>query len=140
MKRVLSAAIVGIVSGISSSVVLAASADSGPRYSCSFGSGASWSVDSATFKAGKGAPLAFEISKVSRKKRTAELTTKSGRTEVKLVAAIDALHFIEVTVSGYLSLTTIYGDGDRMPAVHSRHLGIVGQPVGGQLTGFCDRK
>ncbi len=118
----------------------AAALAAGPSYACSFQKGASWNVEASTFKPDSSSPLAFKISNISRKAQTAELTTKTGRTDLKVVSAIDALHFIEVTVSGYLTLTTLYGDGERVPAVHSRHLGIVGQPVGGQLTGFCVRK
>jgi len=115
-------------------------AETGAYYSCTFDNGSSWSYQDGKFQKDTDAPLSFDISQISRKRRTAELTTATGRTELKLVAALGAMHFIEVTVAGYLTLTTLYGEGDRVPAVHSRHLGIVGQPVGDQLTGFCLRK
>ncbi|MEL7543309.1 MAG: hypothetical protein AAGJ70_05995 [Pseudomonadota bacterium] len=114
-------------------------ADTDTVYSCSFEGGAAWQVADEAFAADTPSPLAFKISRASPRAKVAELTTKTGRTDVKVVAAIDATHFIEVTVAGYLTLTTLYGDGERVPAVHSRHLGIVGQPVGGQLHGFCER-
>jgi len=112
----------------------------GPRYDCTFEPGASWHVEEGAFKTDETAPLKFAISKISRKDQTAELTTETGRTDLKVVSAIGALHFIEVTVSGNLTLTTLYGEGDRIPAAHSRHVGIAGQPVGGQRTGFCVRR
>lgn len=108
-------------------------------YACSFDGGAAWQVADKAFAADTPSPLSFKITRTSPRAKIAELTTKTGRTDVKVVAAIDATHFIEVTVAGYLTLTTLYGDGARVPAVHSRHLGIVGQPVGGQLQGFCER-
>jgi len=122
------------------SATSSAAAANSPRYSCTFENGAAWNYDKGQFQDDTNAPLSFEISHISRKAQTAELTTETGRTDLKLVAAIGAMHFIEVTLAGYLSLTTLYGEGDRLPAVHSRHLGIVGQPIGGQLTGFCIRK
>lgn len=142
MKHVtlsLCALVAAVLIHVSVTSAQAAVDDKLPGYACTFSNGGSWTQDAGVFATATGAPLSFKISKISRKARSAELTTDTGRTDLKLVAAIDALHFIEVTVSGYLTLTTIYGDGKRVPAVHSRHLGIVGQPVGGQLTGFCDR-
>lgn len=133
-QRLMVAILAGVLGGST------AGASETPRYACTFEKGASWNVSDADFKTDTTTALEFEISNISRKKQTAELTTKTGRTDLKLVAAIDAMHFLEVTVSGYLTMTTLYGEGKRVPAVHSRHLGIVGQPVGGQLTGFCERK
>ncbi|MGI9406675.1 MAG: hypothetical protein ACR2O4_09920 [Hyphomicrobiaceae bacterium] len=113
------------------------------HYACAFDSGASWNFENGKFGSDATAPLTFTIEKINRSSQKAELATKTGRSDLKMVAAIDAMHFIEVTVSGYLNLTTIYGDsgdGSAVPAVHSRHLGIVGQPLGGQMTGFCTKK
>lgn len=138
ITRLIAMVVVGVLGSLFAGVSGISAAE--PRYDCSFEKGASWNVENSTFNPDSSAPLSFEISKISRKTQSAELTTKTGRTDLKMVAAIDATHFIEVTVSGYLTLTTLYGDGARVPAVHSRHLGIVGQPVGGQLTGFCMRK
>ncbi len=54
--------------------------------------------------------------------------------------AINANHFIEAVNEGFLNLTTIYDKDPATglyPAVHSRHFGILGQPVFGQYTGSC---
>ncbi len=53
---------------------------------------------------------------------------------------MNANHFLEVVNEGFLNLTTVYDKDPKTglhPAVHSRHLGLVGQPVFGQYTGTC---
>jgi hypothetical protein len=57
-----------------------------------------------------------------------------------VVRAINANHYLEVVNEGFLNLTTVYDKDEKTgkyPAVHSRHFGILGQPVFGQYTGFC---
>jgi hypothetical protein len=59
------------------------------------------------------------------------------------VQAVNATHFLEVVTEGYLNITTIYDKDEasgKYPAVHSRHLGILGQPVVTQYQGFCEGK
>ncbi|HEX2843531.1 hypothetical protein [Hyphomicrobium sp.] len=117
--------------------------DSLPKtFKCSFTSGASWSYDAGTFQSKPPNPLAFSIEDIDLEKQSATLKTqpdgKSGKLSV--VRAINANHFLEVVNEGFLNLTTIY-DKDttagKYPAVHSRHFGLLGQPVFGQYTGFC---
>ena len=61
----------------------------------------------------------------------------------KIVRAINANHFLEVMNEGFLNLTTVY-DKDATtgayPAVHSRHFGLMGQPVFAQYAGTCTPK
>ena len=58
-------------------------------------------------------------------------------------AAMNATHFLEVVTEGFLHITTIYDKDEASgayPAVHSRHFGIVGQPIVTQYQGFCEAK
>jgi hypothetical protein len=58
-------------------------------------------------------------------------------------APVNATHFLEVVTEGYLNITTVYDRDEatgKYPAVHSRHLGILGQPVIAQYQGFCEAK
>lgn len=110
--------------------------------SCSFTSGASWSYDAGTFASKSPSPLSFTIADINLEKQQATLKATPGSPAGKLsvVRAINANHFLEVVTEGFLNLTTVY-DKDpavgKYPAVHSRHFGLLGQPVFGQYTGFC---
>lgn len=109
---------------------------------CDFSNGSSWTYDSGKFKSSSSVPLKFEIDSIDLEQQKAKLVGSKGKKAGKLrvVRAINANHFIEVATEGYLNLTTIYdADPDKgaHPAVHSRHLGIVGSPVFGQYNGYC---
>lgn len=110
--------------------------------SCTFDGGNSWSYEAGTFASKPPNPLSFTIADIDLEKQAATLKVapdaKPGKLSV--VRAINANHFLEVVTEGFLNLTTVY-DKDRsigkFPAVHSRHFGLLGQPVFGQYTGFC---
>ncbi|MDX2287859.1 MAG: hypothetical protein NW217_03440 [Hyphomicrobiaceae bacterium] len=109
---------------------------------CAFDGGTTWSYDGGAFAARPPSPLAFDLRAIDLDGQTAELVARpdSAPSSLRLVRAINANHFIEVANEGFLNLTTIY-DLDpktgRHPAVHSRHFGILGQPVFAQYTGSC---
>jgi hypothetical protein len=120
--------------------------DDEPRhFVCSFLSGSSWSYDGGSFKTAAPAPLSFEITDIDLDAQSAHLVT-DGRDKpgtLKIVRAINANHFLEVMNEGFLNLTTVY-DKDAStgtyPAVHSRHFGLIGQPVFAQYAGTCQAK
>lgn len=120
-----------------------AAADEGPRnLTCTFENGASWSYEDGAFKSTASHPLSFSIGDIDLEEQTASLRLKPGSEGGKLsvVRAINANHFIEAVTEGFLNLTTVYDVDQRTgqhPAVHSRHFGLIGQPVFGQYTGFC---
>jgi hypothetical protein len=116
--------------------------DAPSSYVCEFTGGTSWSYSSGTFQSKPPQPLSFTIENIDLEKQTAVLKAKSGDQPGKLsvVRAINANHFIEAVNEGFLNLTTIYDKDPATglyPAVHSRHFGILGQPVFGQYTGSC---
>jgi hypothetical protein len=114
-------------------------------FTCTFTDGASGSYASGSFKTVPPAPLVFDIEKIDLEGHTAVLRTgpDGGSGTVRIVRAINANHFLEVAMEGFLNLTTVY-DKDAStgtyPAVHSRHFGLLGQPVFGQYTGYCHAK
>lgn len=117
--------------------------DAPPKaYMCEFTGGAAWSYTSGAFQSKSPQPLSFTVEDIDLEKQSAVIKTKSADRPGKLsvVRAINANHFIEAVTEGFLNLTTIY-DKDprtgRYPAVHSRHFGLLGEPVFGQYTGFC---
>ncbi len=114
-------------------------------YSCSFTTGTSWSFKDGVFTSKAPEPLSFTITDIDLDKQTAQLNPEGSSKPGKLtiVRAINANHFLEVVNEGFLNLTTVY-DKDATtgiyPAVHSRHFGVLGQPVFAQYTGSCTAK
>lgn len=96
------------------------------------------------YKASPAHRLTFRIEAIDLDGQRAELhTEKGGKGEVKIVRAVNANHFLEVVNEGFLNMTTVYDyDADRKahPAVHSRHLGLLGEPIIAQYYGFCTEK
>ena len=120
--------------------------EEGPKgFRCTFETGSSWSYAGGAFKTKAPAPLAFEITDVDLEGQSAQLVPAEGEKpgSLKIVRAINANHFLEVVNEGFLNLTTIYDkdpETGKYPAVHSRHFGVLGQPVFAQYAGFCTAK
>ena len=112
-------------------------------YACTFSAGAAYSYDSGTFKPEKVGPITFDIAAINPEMQSADLVTPAGSRPLRVVRAVNALHFLEVVGEGFLNMTTVYDRDDvkgAYPAVHSRHFGVLGQPVIGQYQGFCQGK
>jgi hypothetical protein len=112
--------------------------------SCTFSDGYSWTYDKGQFKATPIAKFSFEIDKIDLGKQTASLIF-DGKTAhtLKVVRALSANSFIEVADEGFLNLTTVYSldpETGTYPAVHSRHFGLLGQPMFSQYAGSCTAK
>ena len=124
-------------------VLGAARADEPHAYSCTFSNGAAFSYSAGVFKPEKIGPITFEIGNINTDIQSADLVTPTGKRPLRVVRAINALHFLEVVGEGFLNMTTVYDRDDvkgANPAVHSRHFGVLGQPVVGQYQGFCQGK
>jgi hypothetical protein len=112
-------------------------------YTCNFAEGTAHAYDKGQFVAEKPAPLSFAIGAINAAAQSAEVRTERGTGSLRLVQAVNATHFLEVVTEGYLNITTVYDRDEatgKYPAVHSRHLGILGQPVIAQYQGFCEAK
>jgi len=110
--------------------------------SCVFDGGLSWSYEAGKFSSKPAEPLRFDIAGIDLEAQTARLKTAdgSGAGALRIVRALNANHFLEVVNEGFLNLTTVYDLDPAIgayPAVHSRHLGLLGQPIFAQYTGFC---
>lgn len=114
-------------------------------FNCTFTSGTTWTFENGAFKSGHPHALEFTIVGIDLERQTAQLAPEPGKapTPLKIVRAINANHFLEVVNEGFLNLTTVY-DKDptsgTYPAVHSRHFGVLGQPVVAQYAGTCTEK
>jgi hypothetical protein len=120
-----------------------AAADEPKAFACSFTTGLTHSYDKGRYVSEKAAPLAFGITGIDPAAQTAELETERGIGQLRVVQAVNATHYLEVAGEGFLHITTIYDKDEAKgsyPAVHSRHFGILGQPVVTQYQGFCEAK
>ena len=112
-------------------------------YVCGFGAGIAQVYGKGAFKAEPASSLSLEIIDIDAAKQTAVQKSAKGEGPLRVVRAVGALHFLEVVSEGYLNITTVY-DKDAVkgahPAVHSRHFGVLGEPVISQYHGFCNAK
>jgi hypothetical protein len=116
-------------------------ADEPKAFNCTFSEGVTHSYDNGAFVAEKASPLQFGISAIDTKAQSAELKTRGGTGQLRIVQAVNAMHFLEVVTEGFLHLTTVYDKDEAKgayPAVHSRHFGLFGQPLVTQYQGFCE--
>lgn len=112
---------------------------------CEFAAGQSTSYEAGRFATRPPAPLNFLVVDIDLDRQSARISTGDAGTmgNLKIVRALNANHFIEVLNEGFLTLTTIYDienpDGSH-PAAHSRHMGVLGQPVVAHYVGTCRGK
>jgi hypothetical protein len=128
---------------LATAIASIAHANDAKGYTCAFESGTVVAYDNGAFKPEKLNPLNIEIATIDVTAQTATLTGQGGSKAIRVVRAVNALHFLEVASEGFLNVTTIYDRDDAKganPAVHSRHFGILGQPLVSQYTGFCQPK
>jgi hypothetical protein len=119
---------------------LPAAADEPTGYDCSFTNGTTHAYEKGAFTVEQTHPLAFGIAAIDAQAQTAELKTPRGTGKLRVVRAVNAMHFLEVVTEGFLHVTTIYDKDETIgayPAVHSRHFGLFGQPIVTQYQGFC---
>jgi hypothetical protein len=114
---------------------------------CVFRDGRANTYDKARFRSAKASPITIEIVDIKPEQQTAMLKGARGESALRIVRAVNALHFLEVVGEGYLTVTTVY-DKDparkvalgALPSVHSRHSAVLGQPIVSHYTGYCREK
>ena len=132
--------------GLTALFAASAGAEDEPKsFTCTFAAGNAATFENGVFKSKAPEPITFAITDIDLDKQTAQLmpegSTKPG--SLKIVRSISANHFLEVVNEGFLNLTTVYekdATSGAYPAVHSRHFGVLGQPVVAQYTGTCTAK
>jgi hypothetical protein len=120
-----------------------AAADQPKAFACTFSKGVTHVYDKGEFVAEKAAPISFGIEAIDTAAQNADLKTERGTGTLRLVQAVNATHFLEVVTEGSLHITTVYDKDEAKglyPAVHSRHFGLLGQPIITQYQGFCEGK
>ena len=138
---------IAVAAGLGVLMPIAAHAEAAQptAFACEFKDGASWSYDAGAFKSAPSSPLRFDIENIDLEGQAAILKTTSGtgNGSLRIIRAINANHFLEAVAEGFLNLTTVYdkdSSSGLYPAVHSRHFGLLGQPVFAQYSGFCRAK
>ena len=109
-------------------------------YACEFQTGTSRLYIDHAFKAAPAKPLRFKVESIDFDTQSARLETEVGTGPLRIVRAVGATHFLEVVAEGFLNITTIYAFDPKQksyPAVHSRHIGLLGEPIVAQYVGFC---
>lgn len=122
------------------SVATPAFASDPKTLSCSFTAGRAHTFEKGRFKPTKASALKLDIADIDADKQTASLKGGNAVPTLRVVRAVNALHFIEIVGEGYMNITTVYdaeAAGKPMPAAHSRHFGVLGQPVVSHYVGTC---
>jgi hypothetical protein len=135
--------VVGVAVLLAFASPASASTEDAKGYTCTFKIGAAYAQTKGRFKQTKAGPVTLDIAGVNHAKQEAELVSGERRAVLRIIRAVNAVHFLEAVGEGYLNLTTIY-DRDAgaatHSAVHSRHFGVLGQPIVSQYRGTCVAK
>ncbi|MEQ1710736.1 MAG: hypothetical protein ABL908_04970 [Hyphomicrobium sp.] len=145
IRRTIACAVIALSWGCGAASAQDAPTNEPRGFLCTFDQGSVATYDKGAFRKAAAAALSFELTEIDLDVQSAKLIASPGAAPggVRVVRAINANHFLEVANEGFLNLTTIY-DRDAAtgahPAVHSRHFGLIGQPVYTQYTGKCVSK
>ncbi len=118
----------------------AAATEEATGYTCTFKVGAAHAYAKGRFKPTKAGPVTLDIAGINYAKQEAERVSGERRSVMRIIRAVNAVHFLEAVGEGYVNLTTVY-DRDSgsatHSAVHSRHFALLGQPIVSQYRGTC---
>jgi hypothetical protein len=133
--------LLALVLALGTGTLTAAATDTRAGYACTFPVGGAWAFEKGAFVAKPAEGISFDLADIDKDAQTARLVRKEGSATLKVVEALGAYHFIEVAMEGFLNVTTIYErEGAELPAVHSRHVAVLGEPVVSQYRGTCRPK
>lgn len=114
-------------------------------FACNFASGTAWTYENRAFKGKTPQAISFDIINVDLEGQAAQVVGEGAAkpATVRIVRALNANHFLEVVNEGFLNLTTVFDRDESTglyPAVHTRHFGVLGQPLVAQYIGSCRAK
>jgi hypothetical protein len=108
----------------------------------------SWKNGEPKAEVKQGQQFTLDIDEIDTDGGTARVTATAGPTHVTALLTISSLHFVERTVTGTLTVTTVFaseGNVKTYRAVHSRHdylplslPGYVSEPSVSQNYGECE--
>ena len=129
--------------GLAGLIATPAAAVDNTYLTCTFTEGVTHTYEKGKFIPEKAAPLTFGITDIDAEAQKATLKTERGSGTLRVAHAVNATHFLEIVTEGFMNITTVYDKDDAKgvhPAVHSRHIGLFGQPLVTQYQGFCTPK
>jgi hypothetical protein len=108
----------------------------------------SWKNGAPAAEIRQGQEFTIDVDEIDTDSGTARVTGTAGATHVTALLTISSLHFMERTVTGTLTITTVFaseGGAKKFRAVHSRHdylpmslPGYVSEPSVSQNYGECE--
>ena len=111
---------------------------------CEFATGFSSAPEGARFvTSDTHDTMSMTYASIDQEGGTAQMIGNVGASDVTLVVGPHAVHFVEVTLAGNLTLTTVNTAADpegRLFASHSRHIGTSSGLLVSQYLGFCEAK
>jgi hypothetical protein len=116
----------------------------GRSFKCLFNAGvvAEWDGPRVKRELTSTVDMAYHFQDVDRVDGTARMIGSEGTRSVDLIDSPTGLTFIDRTLSGNLSFTTIFAqqlEGGNFSAVHSRHVLLSSAPLPSQYYGICRR-
>ena len=116
----------------------------GPSFRCKFSHGQVTNFDNGRPVTERDTGMGeFVLDQINTKDATARLIGNAGTETLRVLDGGDLVHLVEVTGAGNMNITTIYNFRDKnkgtLPAVHSRHIGLLGDPMPSQYVGLCQR-
>jgi hypothetical protein len=87
--------------------------------------------------------MALTYASIDPERGTAQMVANAGAADVAFIEGRDAIHFLEITGAGYLTVTTVYTSVDReggFYASHMRHVGTGSEPMISHYLGTCDAR
>ena len=112
-------------------------------FSCDFSEGVFTVFEDGKPETEKSGAMSFVFASLDIENGSAQMVGNNGAADINLLQGSDSLHFLEVTPTGNLNVTSVYttqAKGGRFISVHSRHVGISGEPWMSQFWGTCEAK
>jgi len=116
----------------------------GQSFKCLFNAGivAEWDGPRVKRELTSTVDMAYHFHDVDRVEGTARMIGSEGTRSVELIDSPAGFTFIDRTLSGNLSFTTVFAQqlpGGNFSAVHSRHVLLSSAPLPSQYYGICRR-
>jgi len=110
-------------------------------FKCLFTSGMSAEDNGSGLSPDSVGPMAFTLASINVKAKTAQMVGNIGAETVTVISGGKGLHFLDITGTGNLVVTTVFSATDssgKFLAVHSRHIYLAGGPIVSQYYGNCE--
>jgi hypothetical protein len=113
-------------------------------FRCNFSDGISTNWDSGKPSLTKDARMAEMVfDQLDTQKGSGRLIGNAGVENIQTLSGDKSIHIIEITPTRNMNITTIFApvkkNPNLHPAVHSRHINLMGEPLTSQFVGLCNK-